>query len=206
MRTGLPIVIAVIVGVGMTLDYFLKLPALNNPMAEVRNWMPVVTSFAVIVGAAGLLNVHYRNIQRKRGAWHNSVILWVVMIWTIVWGIAFGTANKTYTFVFDNVLTSSSTALSAVGALYLGSSAFRAFRATNVNAAILLLSGSIVMLAQVPIGEAISGAIPALGDWIMNILNTAGQRGIMIASGIGFMTVCLRIMLGYNRSYLGSGQ
>ncbi|MDP2858657.1 MAG: hypothetical protein Q8P50_11865 [Bacillota bacterium] len=206
MRTGLALAIAVVVGIGMTLDYFVKLPALNNSMADVRNWMPIVTSFAVMVGAAGLLNVHYRNIQRKRGVWYNSVVLWVVMMWTIVWGISFGTADKTYIFVFDNVLTSSSTTLSAVGALYLGSSAFRAFRATNVNAAVLLLSGSIVMLAQVPIGEAISGWIPAMGDWIMNILNTAGQRGIMIASGIGFMTVCVRIMLGYNRSYLGSGQ
>ncbi len=206
MRTGLAVVIAIVVGVGMTIDYFVKLPLLNSPMAEVRNWMPIVTSFAVVVGAAGLLNLHYRNVQRKRGSWYNSVVLCVVMLWTIVWGIAFGTNDKTYTFVFDNILTSASTALSAVGALYLGSSAFRAFRATNANAAILLGSGAIVMLAQVPIGEAIYGGIPAIGDWIMNILNTAGQRGIMLTSGIGFMTVCLRIMLGYNRSYLGSGE
>lgn len=206
MRRTLPVVLAVIVGVGMVFDYFLKLPALNNLMAEVRNWMPIVTSFAVIVGATGLLNVHARHIKRKRQGWYNSVVLWVVMLFVIFLGITKGPTDKTYRFIYDNVLISSSTTMQAVGSLYLASASFRAFRATNTNAAILLAAGAIVMLANVPIGEAIFDGIPAIGDWIMNIPNTAGQRGIMIASGIGFMTICLRIMLGYSRSYLGSGE
>jgi hypothetical protein len=198
--------IAVVVGIGMVLDLFLKLPALNDPMSEVRNWMPIVTSFAVMVGSLGLLNVHWKNIQRRRKGWHNSVILCGVMLFIIALGCTNGTRDELYRFIFDNVLTSSSTTLSAVGALFLASSGFRAFRATNANATILLVSGAIVMLAQVPIGEAIYGQIPNIGNWIMNVPNSAGQRGIMIASGVGFITVCLRIMLGYTRSYMGGSE
>jgi len=206
VRRSLPVLIAIVVGIGMVFDLFLKLPLLNNPMAEVRNWMPIMTSFAVIVGCVGLLNVHYKNIQRKRPGWYNSVILWAVMLSVIALGCTKGTRDATYSFIFNNVLVASSTTLSAVGALFLASSGFRAFRATNTNATILLISGALVMLAQVPIGEAIYGQIPNIGNWIMNVPNNAGQRGIMIASGVGFITVCLRIMLGYTRSYLGGGE
>jgi hypothetical protein len=203
LRSGIAVVIAIVVGIIMTIDQFVKLPAINNPMAEIRNWMPVITSFATIVGSVGLLTVHYKNIQRRRSGWYNSVVLWVVMLYIIALGCTKGTTDATYTFLFDNILTSSSNTLSAVGALFLASAGFRAFRATNSNASILLIAGAIVMLAQVPIGEAMWDQIPNLGSWIMNVPNNAGQRGILIASGIGFMAICLRIIVGYSRSYLG---
>jgi len=39
--------------------------------------------------------------------------------------------------------------------------------------------------------------------WINGVPNLAGQRGIMICSAIGAISVSLRVLLGLERTYLG---
>ena len=40
---------------------------------------------------------------------------------------------------------------------------------------------------------------------IMRVFNTAGNRAIMIGIALGTASVSLKILLGVDRSYLGSG-
>ena len=59
----------------------------------------------------------------------------------------------------------------ALTAFYIGSSAFRAFRAMNMHATILLISGALVMLGRVPIGEYVSKSMPDIAQWIMDTVS-----------------------------------
>jgi hypothetical protein len=89
-------------------------------------------------------------------------------------------------------------------AFFIASSSFRAFRAKNVEAALLLVAGAMVMLGQAPFGAVIWSAFPTISDWVIKYPNLAAQRGLMIASGVGFMSVSLRTILGYSRSRFGA--
>jgi hypothetical protein len=88
-------------------------------------------------------------------------------------------------------------------AFYITSAAYRAFRARNLLATIVLLSAIVVMLGRVPIGEAISPYIPAFAQWIMMVPNMAAQRAIMIGLGLGGAAIAIKIVLGIERSYMG---
>ena len=59
------------------------------------------------------------------------------------------------------------------------------------------------MLANVPVGEKIWSQFPAMGEWLMNVPNLAGQRGMLIGAGIGGIASGIRVLLGIERTYLG---
>ena len=102
--------------------------------------------------------------------------------------------------------TPNDTALLAMIGWLLVPATYRAFRARNLDATILLLSGVIVMLMNVPIGEAIWSGFPVVGQWISSIPNIAGQRAFIITVAIGIIILTLRTVLGYEKGALAAGE
>ncbi len=101
----------------------------------------------------------------------------------------------------------------AMLAFYVASAAFRAFRAKNVEAILLLGTAFIILLGRTSTGvlltswlpESIAGLrIENLTVFIMSVLNTAGNRAIMIGIALGIASTSLKVLLGLDRSYLGS--
>ena len=115
----------------------------------------------------------------------------------------------------------------AMLAFYVASAAFRAFRAKNVEAILLLGTAFLILLGQTFAGyvatswltdslpEGTPGWIVTFLTWlrienftimIMSVFNTAGNRGIMIGIALGIASTSLRVLLGIDRSYLGSAE
>ncbi|HPI32931.1 MAG TPA: hypothetical protein PLR32_06415, partial [candidate division Zixibacteria bacterium] len=97
-------------------------------------------------------------------------------------------------------------------AFFVASASYRAFRAKNREATILLVAATIILIGRTPFGMYLTSwmpeslsvlEIPNLAMWIMNAPNLAGQRAIMIGIGLGVVAMSLRIILGIERSYLG---
>ena len=100
----------------------------------------------------------------------------------------------------------------ALLAFFVASASYRAFRAKNREATILLIAAYIILLGRTPFGMMLTSwipdsfsilEIPNLAIWIMSSPNLAGQRAIMIGIALGLVSMSLRIILGLERSYLG---
>jgi len=100
-------------------------------------------------------------------------------------------------------------------AFYIASAAFRAFRAKNFEAILLLGTAFIILLGRTFAGvfltswfpDVISGLrIENLTVYIMSVFNTAGNRAVMIGIALGIASTSLKVLLGVDRSYLGSGE
>ena len=101
----------------------------------------------------------------------------------------------------------------ALLAFYIASASYRAFRARNVEATILLLVAFIILLGRTFVGTLLTAwlpdqlhflTIPYLAEQIMAILNRAGNRAIMIGISLGIISTSLKVILGMDRSHLGS--
>jgi di/tricarboxylate transporter len=104
-------------------------------------------------------------------------------------------------------------AMFAMLAFYVASAAFRAFRAKNTEATLLLATAVIVLLGQTYAGTWLTSAVPddypaltfpGVKTIILGVFNTAGQRAIMIGIALGVAATSLKVLLGMDRSYLGS--
>ncbi|MHC4966643.1 MAG: hypothetical protein ACYTGE_17265, partial [Planctomycetota bacterium] len=103
----------------------------------------------------------------------------------------------------------------AMLAFYVASAAFRAFRAKNIEAILLLGTAFVILLGRTFAGVVLTAWLP---DWlsglklenltvyIMQVFNTAGNRAIMIGIALGIASTSLKVLLGVDRSYLGSGE
>lgn len=115
------------------------------------------------------------------------------------WGIE----GRVYYWLYDHLFAPCNATMFALLAFFIASAAFRAFRARNLEAALLLGAAILVMLGRVPIGRAIWSFFPALSDWIIDVPNNAGRRAIMMGAALGAIATGLRVILGLERSHLG---
>lgn len=188
----------------MILNFFIPHAPFDRLGADLQEWFFIVASAAIFLGALNLLHVHFRKIKLRLNNWKYSpvtIIGFVVMVGTgLVYGV---TEGKPFDYMFMNMVVPMGATMFSLLAFFVASAAFRAFRASNWRATLLLLSAFIVMLGQVPIGAMIWDKIPIIKIWLMSIPNTAGQRAVMIGAAMGVVATSLRIIFGIERSYLG---
>ena len=120
-------------------------------------------------------------------------------------------------WLYEYAMSPITSTLFALLAFYVASAAFRAFRAKNTAAILLLGTAFIVLLGRVYVGVLITSWIPADNAWvawlrlenlssiIMSVFNNAGTRAMMIGIAIGVAATSLKILVGLDRSYLGQG-
>jgi hypothetical protein len=106
-------------------------------------------------------------------------------------------------WIYKNMIENLSSTMFSLLAFFIASAAFRAFRAKSFEASLLLIAAFIVMLGKIPLGEYMVPGISSLQQWIMNYLNTAGQRAILIGAAIGIVAISIKIIIGMERSYFG---
>ncbi|MGI6627208.1 MAG: hypothetical protein ACOX4K_02535 [Bacillota bacterium] len=200
MRKQIINLIGFLCGLLMLLDYYFKAPLFKTMAQEIRSWAVVISAFAIGLGGVNLVLVHSSSIRKKQQPFFSGVLL-IGLAVTIIVGLSLGIDSNPYVFLFDNIVVACGTTMYSMLAFYLGSASYRAFRARNAEAALLLLAAILVMMGRVPIGKIISPYLPVVSEWIMNIPNTAGQRGIMICSALGYLSISLRMLLGLERGY-----
>jgi hypothetical protein len=119
---------------------------------------------------------------------------------TMMWG----PDGRVYTWIYEHVFAPCNATMFALLAFFVASAAFRAFRARNAEAALLLVSAIIILIGRAPMGRSIHPYLPEIADWMLTIPNNAGRRAIMMGAAIAAVATGLRVILGLERSHLGA--
>jgi hypothetical protein len=235
VKRTIPVLICGLGGLALAVAYFI--PYTQNWGETVAIWFDVLASIAFVLGGANLLRMHLQHVSDRRAGWGYSAIVIASFLITLVvglgkvgvnpaaqfptyaWSGAYRQTGGAFWFLYQYAFQPLTATMFALLAFYIASAAFRAFRAKNLEAILLLGTAFIILLGRTFAGVALTGWIdPAnwsgfryltglrienLTVYIMTVFNTAGNRAIMIGIALGIVSTSLRILLGMDRSYLG---
>lgn len=204
IRRQIPIILVFITSVIVMADYFLKIPETGPIVKDLQNWGIILTAFTLGFGAVNLFYLHTRHISRRTpGQWPFSIWLLLIIVVFAVAGVTMGPTSGGYSWLYNSsYFALSATVYSSLG-FYMTTGCYRALRARNVEAALLLVVGAISLLRNAP---AIAVGVPVIipmEAWLSAVPTTSAQRGIMIGASLGAIALGLRTMIGRETGFLG---
>jgi len=224
-----PLTIAIIAG-------FVLLVANFIPFAEdwgltAQEWFNILAVGAMLLGGGNLIKLHLMKVSSKKLGWGYSAVTIICFFMVLVVGLLQMGVHPSEKFpefawsgyvleegsglwwIYAHMVVPLTSTMFAMLAFYVATAAFRAFRAKNTEATLLLVTAGIVLLGRTYAGVWLfEGWLPEsmqwlrfdnLTVWIMDVPNTAGTRAITIGIALGVVATSLRILLGVDRSYLG---
>ncbi len=230
MKRNVPLLVAIIAGFVMIVAYFI--PYTESWQDKVSIWFDVLASIAFILGGGNLLKIQLKKISEQSAGWGYAVITAASFLVMLIiglfkigapphqnylhmsWSGDYSETGTPFWWLYEFAFKPLQATIFAMLAFYVASAAFRAFRAKNVEAFLLLGTAFIILLGRTAAGPYLTNWFPdwmsglraqPLTDYLMQVFNTAGSRAIMIGIALGTASVSLKILLGVDRSYLGSG-
>lgn len=229
MKSTIPWLIAAVSGCVMIAAYFV--PAAQSWKAEFGIWFEILAAFAFVLGGVNLFANHLRKISAQTAGWGYSAVTLAAFTITFLagmlklgvqaprqhpqhaWAGRYDAPGGMLAWLYEYLYNPLAATMFALLAFYVASAAFRAFRAKNAEATLLLATAFIVLLGRTYAGTWLTSGVPdgysaltfpGLTGYILAVGNTAGQRAIIIGIALGTAATSLRILLGVDRSYLGA--
>ncbi len=209
MRRTLPLVLTFVVGMYPIFAFFVPHRYVSNLNQDLDTWLVIVAAFALPLGVVNLVMTNVDKIKTKRKGWPYSIVLIAGLCLMAFYGIMGGDQgfHPSFQRMFVNMVSPLQATMFSLLAFYVASAAYRAFRARNVEATVLLIAAIVVMLGRIPFGDMVSGGrMTPISEWLMTKPNAAAQRGIIIGAALGAASMQIRVILGIERTYLGKGQ
>jgi len=229
VKRTVPLVIAIVAGFVLLVANFI--PAVENWGLTAQEWFNILAVGAMLLGGGNLIKLHLMKVSSKKAGWGYSLVTIVCFFVVIVVGMLLMGVHPSPKYpdfawsgynleegsglwwIYAHMVVPLTSTMFAMLAFYVATAAFRAFRAKNTEATLLLVTAGIVLLGRTYAGVWLfEGWLPEsmqwlrfdnLTVWIMEIPNTAGTRAITIGIALGVVATSLRILLGIDRSYLG---
>ena len=176
-----------------------------------QTWAVIVFNISLGLGAVTLLKGHSLSVVRKRKNWQFSAWLIAIFAFTLLTGLyGFATTGQQtdqeqFNWLFVHVYTPLGATLYATTGFYIFSAAYRAFRARNVDAALMLIAGCFVILSNAPVGEVIWSGIPIIGEWFRFVGQVPGMRVFSMVGALGMIAYGFRALLGKERGFYAGG-
>ncbi len=243
MKRTAPLLIAATVGFIIIFSTFI--PYTESWGEDSMIWFDILAAVAFVLGGGNLLKMNLKKVSDRRPGWAYSAIMIAAFLITLTVGLLkVGTHpnavywNKPWSgdyigegsalwWIYEYLIYPLTSTMFAMLAFYIASAAFRAFRAKNVEASLLLGTAFIVLLGRTYAAIILTGWLPELAhdaepsffgqlwnglrlekltETIMGVFNLAGSRAINIGIALGIASTSLKVLLGVDRSYLGTGE
>ncbi|UCD76610.1 MAG: hypothetical protein JSV91_06730 [Phycisphaerales bacterium] len=231
MKRTIPLLITAIGGFVLIIAFFSSYTQSWGEVAAI--WFDILAAIAFILGGGNLMKIHLKKISDRKAGWAYSGVTLIAFLTTLIiglgkigvnpseqfpdyaWSGSYREVGGPFWWLYEFAFKPLTATMFAMLAFYVASAAFRAFRAKNIEAILLLGTAFIILLGRTYAGVWVTGWLP---EWleglklenltvtIMKVFNTAGNRAIMIGIALGIVSTSLKVLLGVDRSYLGGGE
>ena len=230
MKRNLPLFFAFFCGILVIVSEFIPHRPFSMMIQTLQDWFMIISGFAILLGQISLFQSNLAKIQQRESGWMYYLAGLISFIIMLLFGIFWGTqvtgglfghganiqaamGSKPFDYLFDYAYQPLSATMFSLLAFFIASAAYRAFIIRSFESNLLMITAIIVILGRTSLGGMLTSWLPEslkfwhlpnLSDFIMEYPNSAAQRAIMISAALGIIGSSLRIILGIERSYLGS--
>lgn len=237
MSRTVAVILAAAAGLLMLISKFVHESNIFSSASEdASNWFNILAAIAFVLGGGSLVKMNLAKISSRAPGWGYSAV--TIGAFAVMLGVGLSKAfvnpsplyadvamsgpkdeeGSAFWWMYKYVMSPITSTLFAILAFYVASAAFRAFRAKNTEALLLLGTAFIVLLGRVYAGVILTSWLPTeienpwfgwmrlenLSQYIISVFNAAGTRAMVMGIAIGVAATSLKILLGLDRSYLGS--
>lgn len=231
MKRTVPMFIAGATGLVLIISYFI--PYTESWGEDAMAWFNILAAVAFLLGGGNLVWMQLKKISERQAGWGYAGVTLASFLVTLfvgllkvgvrpssaaptnAWAAPYDQTGSAFWWCTEYLYRPLASTMFALLAFYISSAAFRAFRAKNAEATVLLATAFIVLLGRTYVGGAMMSWLPEGWQWLrfdnltnylMGVFNLAGMRAITIGIALGVASTSLKVLLGVDRSYLGSGE
>jgi len=197
-----------LVGLLVLLGYLVPADPINqSPLVILRDfllrWATVLAVFAMILAYVSLLRVHLLRLTRMRKNKITSLLVVISALGTlalVMWETWQGIEGKWTQPLLNSLLVPGESALLALTSVTLIVAGMRIMRTRRtIGGVIFVVAAGIVLLTTVAYSFS-PGILSVLRQGV-DMLATAGMRGLMLGVALGVILTGLRVILGFDRPH-----
>jgi hypothetical protein len=247
MKRTVPLVIAGVTGFVLIASYFV--PPAESWGDEAMTWFNILAAVAFLLGGGNLIKLNLQKISARQAGWGYAAVTLVAFLVTIgvglgkagvppseqypdaAWSGNYKAEGSAFWWLFSYMLTPLNQTMYALLAFFVASAAFRAFRAKNAEAVVLLATAFLILLGRTYAGVWLTDGLPDapaaalkgetlseadrwlsmlrieyLAESVFGVFTLTGMRAILIGIALGVVATSLKVLLGVDRSYLGGDE
>jgi hypothetical protein len=209
-RREIPLILFAVISLPMLLTTYIDNAALKQVAGVFTDWGVIVTLMGLALGEINFIFVQTREIRaRRRGmrgeliwpfALYALVLSIVVAVLGIVQGATYGTIVQQGYEIFVSPGLVSIFGSQVIQFIWI---AFKRFRITNLETALLYIGAVIGLLFAVPLGTWIWPGFQTMGAWLTAYPASGFARALQMCIAIGSIAFYVRLVLGLETAYLG---
>jgi hypothetical protein len=196
---------------------------LSRLSPRLSDFLIVVMVFSIGLGWANLLATQWKKVRTGSEGRLAPIVFFLSTIVTLLFGFWYKEVERrpwgpaalagghlhwldgVWGIIRDQVNSSLIASVFSLLAFYIASAAYRAFKVKSLDASLMMAAAMIVMLGNVPVGNALTAwapknfQLPTWTMWIMNYVNTPASRAMGFGIAIGIVAISLRLWLSLER-------
>jgi uncharacterized membrane protein len=163
-----------------------------------------MTAVAAGVGIINIIIRYAKRISERQEYWYLYVWTLLIMVIVAIPGLLPPLAtHPIFEWIISNVYMPADASIYAMVYLAIVHAFYRAFRARNVDATILLIAAFFIMIYNAPVTSFYLPSIAPFGKWLLDNVGTASNRGIGIVTAVGTLAFTYRVLVHRETSVVG---
>ena len=188
------------------IPYFIPIPSLDWFSNELITITAITSAFTIALAVYSQFRRGFSFINRRSRGWIFKAYMLVTLVLMVIFYVLWGDSTGPYNWVMYSIITPLSSVNYSILVFYMASTGARAFRARNLKALLLLITGFIVLFYQAPLTGAFFPQITVPANYIRGTLVTAASTMFLISVTVGAIVFGMRVLMGKEPNVLGIQQ
>jgi hypothetical protein len=183
--------------------YFFDIPVLNNFSNNLVLLVSVLNAMSILLALYSQTRRSLLLTRQKAHGWPYQLYLVVTIYLMAALGFVYGQSSSQFMWFQYAILNPTGSVIYSVLAFYMASACARAFRARSPQAAMLLISGIIVLMGQAPLTGVFAPFLGTAGTYLTSSFAMAASRVFTMSVTVGAVVLGVRIITGKESSAIG---